>query len=71
MKRLTEIHSSSVCTVKWMLGLPDETDRELRNCEIQQGSRIRVIQNNGHWLIIGAGSRRIAMDEKIAGHICV
>ncbi|MCC8067057.1 MAG: ferrous iron transport protein A [Clostridiales bacterium] len=71
MRRLTEVSSNTVCKIKWMLGLPDETDQELRDCQIRQGSEICVIQNTGRGMIIRSGARRIAMDAEIAGRICV
>ncbi|MCC8101710.1 MAG: ferrous iron transport protein A [Clostridiales bacterium] len=72
MQMLTDMPNNTVCTVKWMLGLPQETDQELREWEICQGSEIRVIQNNGDGLlIIGAGSHRIALGADTACHIRV
>ncbi|MCD8073772.1 MAG: FeoA domain-containing protein [Lachnospiraceae bacterium] len=72
MQMLTDVPSNTICTVKWMLGLPEETDQELRDWEICQGSEIRVIQNNGGGLlIIGAGPRRIALGADTANHIRV
>ncbi|MCD8011784.1 MAG: ferrous iron transport protein A [Lachnospiraceae bacterium] len=72
MQSLTEMPDNAICTIKWMLGLPEEMDQALRSWEIHPGSEIRVIQNNGDGLmIIGSGARRIAMNAETTDHIRV
>ncbi|MCD7736579.1 MAG: FeoA domain-containing protein [Lachnospiraceae bacterium] len=71
MQLLTEVRASTLCRIKWMLGLPDETEEELNHAQIQQGSEICVIQNNGCGMIIGSGTHRIAMGAETAQKIRV
>lgn len=72
MQLLTEMKDNTVCTIKWMFGLSDETEEALRGWEIHPGSEIRVICNDGSGLmIIGAGEKRIALNAETSGHIRV
>ena len=52
MQALSTAAPGKVYTIKWMFGLP-EVLNIIRNCQIQEGSEIRVFEKFNGGLIIG------------------
>ena len=60
MQALSTAAPGKVYTIKWMFGLP-EVLNIIRNCQIQEGSEIRVFEKFNGGLIIGNKHKRIAI----------
>ena len=65
-----EIRRDSICTIKWMFGIPDVLDF-LRSRKIKEGSTVQVIQRINGGLILGMDGKRIAMCDAAADRIQV
>ena len=52
MQALSTAAPGNVYTIKWMFGLPEVLDI-IRNCQIEEGSEIRVFEKFNGGLIIG------------------
>ena len=59
MQALSTAAPGKVYTIKWMFGLP-EVLNIIRNCQIEEGSEIRVFEKFNGGLIIGNKHKRIA-----------
>lgn len=70
MQALSKACQGDVCTIKWMFGLP-EVLSALHNCEVKEGSAIRVIEKHKDNLIIAVKQRRIAIGNEVADRIQV
>ncbi len=57
-------------TIKWMFGVPEVLEKLTGFC-IQEGSRIRVIQNNAGGMIIASDQKRVAISQEAAARIQV
>ena len=60
MQALSTAAPGKVYTIKWMFGLP-EVLNIIRNCQIEEGSEIRVFEKFNGGLIIGNKHKRIAI----------
>lgn len=69
MELLANAKNNALCTIKWMLGLPEDAALMMSECNISPGSKIQVVQNSGGSIIIRSGSRLVAMDHSIAQKI--
>lgn len=70
MKPLSQTSQGETCTIQWMFGTP-EALHAMHDMNLQEGSRIRVIQKFRDCLIIGANERRIALGTDVAARIQV
>ena len=70
MRSLSEAKAGERCEIKWMFGIPEILDF-MRERGVDVGSTVSVIQNRAGSLIIGAGSRRIAVSGEVAARIKV
>ena len=70
MQALSTAAPGKVYTIKWMFGLP-EVLNIIRNCQIQEGSEIRVFEKFNGGLIIGNKHKRTAMSEDAAARMRV
>ena len=61
MQALSTAAPGKVYTIKWMFGLP-EVLNIIRNCQIQEGSEIRVFEKFNGGLIIG--NKQLAMMQR-------
>ena len=66
MQALSTAAPGKVYTIKWMFGLPEVVDI-IRNCQIEEGSEIRVFEKFNGGLIIGNKHKRIAISDDEAG----
>ena len=65
MQALSTAAPGKVYTIKWMFGLP-EVLNIIRNCQIEEGSEIRVFEKFNGGLIIGNKHKRIAISDDAA-----
>ena len=70
MQALSTAAPGKVYTIKWMFGLPEVLDI-IRNCQIEEGSEIRVFEKFNGGLIIGNKHKRIAISDDAAATIQV
>ncbi|MCD8122213.1 MAG: ferrous iron transport protein A [Clostridiales bacterium] len=70
MQALSKAAPGSICTIKWMFGVP-EILSFLRSRQIREGSEIQVIQNCGSGMIIGKGQKRYMIAMEAAERIQV
>lgn len=70
MQALSKTKQGKSYTIKWLFGQQEVLDF-MRRCQIQEGSEIRVIHKDKNGMIIGAQSRRLAIETAIADRIQV
>ena len=70
MQLCQQQHPVKYITIKWMFGLPEVLDI-IRNCQIEEGSEIRVFEKFNGGLIIGNKHKRIAISDDAAARIQV
>lgn len=70
MRSLSEAKAGERCEIKWMLGIPEFLEF-LRIRGVEVGTTVSVIQNRAGSLIIGTGTRRIALSGEVAARIKV
>lgn len=70
MQPLSQTNRGTVCTIKWMFGLPEALET-MYGLQIREGSVIRVIQKYRDCLVIGTGERRIVIGNEVADRIQV
>lgn len=70
MQALSTAAPGKVYTIKWMFDLPEVLDI-IRNCQIEEGSEIRVFEKFNGGLIIGNKHKRIAISDDAAARIQV
>lgn len=70
MQPLSQTNRGTVCTIKWMFGLPEVLEM-MYGFQIKEGSVIRVIQKYKDCLVIGAEGRRIVIGNEVADRIQV
>lgn len=65
MQALSTAAPGKVYTIKWMFGLPEVLDI-IRNCQIEEGSEIRVFEKFNGGLIIGNNTKesQLAMMQR-------
>lgn len=57
-------------TIKWMFGLPEVIDF-IKNCQIEEGCLIHVLQKSSAGLIIKSKDHKLAISNDIADRIQV
>lgn len=70
MQALSETRAGEICEIKWMFGAPEILEF-MRGHQIEEGSRIQVIQSGHGGLIVGTESARFAISREIAEQIKV
>ena len=70
MQALSSAVPGEQYTIKWMFGLPEVLEK-LNGFRIQEGSQIRVIQNDAGGMIIASDQRRVAISQEAAARIQV
>ena len=70
MQALSTAAPGKVYTIKWMFGLPKVLNI-IRNCQIEEGSEIRVFEKFNGGLIIVNKHKRIAISDDAAARIQV
>ena len=70
MRSLMNVKPGNVCTIKWLLGMPEVLEF-MERYHIRQGSHVEIIQNRADGLIIGTPDARLALSRDVAERIKV